>query len=185
MSVCSFWSFSSGDGSEETTHSKRNYEKRIIHKTIHTWRCADVLFIPFFFSTLFSGGRSGLRFGFSGLDLIRKSSSDKNEWMNDSVQYESETKTADICHSHPWPIAKKAKLAIRSGWEGWHTLSPLSIRATLTTRRGLWAHVCKIVQTLRWLLHYCPVILHKQQFENIQRLASCVSEEPHTSTTLR
>lgn len=80
MSVWSFCSFSSGEGSKFRREqrwlkcvcikSNRLNDKQVCKLLFH----AQVLYRPFFFSTFFSGGRTGLRLGFSGLDLLRKNS---------------------------------------------------------------------------------------------------------------
>lgn len=107
MSVCSFWSFSSGDGSEEMQKFQRESMRKglyiIGHSQVMSRWCEDVTFIPFFFSSLFSGGRSGRRFGFSDLDLIRKSISNQ-KGSTRQVKFSSVWKTRQKWQIHATAI---------------------------------------------------------------------------------
>lgn len=76
-------------------------------------------------------------------------------------------------------IDSRQKLAVLSEWEGRYPLSSLPIRLTLVNRGLLWADVCvggQIVFSSVWVLS-CAETQYEQRFEQMQILASCVSEE--------
>lgn len=118
MSVCSFWSFSSGDGSEEI--QKKQTFKTFIHSTIHSVTDEQngvKMCCSYLFSSLLSSQADAqvvvLASTLSGRAIRKNPISQSN-----SAQYVNETKMADIHHSHPWSGVKRGKLGMHCGDNG-------------------------------------------------------------------
>lgn len=83
------------------------------------------------------------------------------------------------CHSHLWPEAKRAKLAVLSVWVGWHT--PASSRGTLANCGCLRAKVRGRGQTD--LFPQC--VLHFPGTQNEQFIKSNLDLKKKQKKTLK
>lgn len=121
MSVCSFWSFSSGDGSEGTQHvQSENMRKRIIHNTspFKNWWADDVQMChSYLFSSLLS----------SQVDAQVAVLASQPETLSGQTVPIRKKSTQPAKFSSVWKQdihgqGGGANLAVLSGWEGWHVL---------------------------------------------------------------